>query len=108
MLKEPTTYEIMRPEDVGFPSTELVLGKHSGRAALADRARDLGFHLTGEQLQTVFDEFKTLADKKKEIYDGDIAALIKKTIHESACEGRMELGLVSSSPPAPDRSPTFD
>jgi 2-isopropylmalate synthase len=43
----------------------------------------LGFHLTGEQLQSVFEEFKQLADKKKEIYDGDIAALIKKTIHES-------------------------
>jgi 2-isopropylmalate synthase len=84
MLKEPTTYEIMRPEDVGFSRTELVLGKHSGRAALADRARALGFHLTGEQLQTVFEEFKTLADKKKEIYDGDIAALIKKTIHHDA------------------------
>lgn len=83
MLKEPSTYEIMRPEDVGFSRTELVLGKHSGRAALADRARALGFHLTGEQLQSVFEEFKQLADKKKEIYDGDIAALIKKTIHES-------------------------
>ncbi len=84
MLKERTTYEIMRPEDVGFPSTELVLGKHSGRAALADRARALGFHLTGEQLQTVFEEFKVLADKKKDIYDGDIAAIIKKTINKSA------------------------
>ncbi len=83
MLKEPSTYEIMRPEDVGFSRTELVMGKHSGRAALADRARALGFHLTGEQLQTVFEDFKHLADKKKEIYDGDIAALVKKTIHES-------------------------
>jgi 2-isopropylmalate synthase len=83
MLKEPSTYEIMRPEDVGFSRTELVLGKHSGRAALADRARAMGFHLTGEQLQTVFDEFKRLADKKKEIYDGDIAALIKKTMHDA-------------------------
>ncbi len=82
MLKEPTTYEIMRPEDVGLLRTELVLGKHSGRAALADRARAMGFHLTAAQLQTVFEEFKTLADKKKEIYDGDIAALIKKTIHD--------------------------
>ncbi|MCA9171154.1 MAG: 2-isopropylmalate synthase [Planctomycetales bacterium] len=83
MLKEPSTYEIMRPEDVGFSRTELVLGKHSGRAALADRARALGFHLTGEQLQVVFEGFKNLADKKKEVYDGDIAALIKKTIHDA-------------------------
>lgn len=83
MLKERTTYEIMRPEDVGWNKTDLVLGKHSGRAALADRAKALGFHLTGEQLQTVFERFKTLADKKKEIYDGDIAAL---------CEAQFDAG----------------
>lgn len=80
MLKERTTYEIMRPEDVGFASTDLVLGKHSGRAALADRAKQLGFHLTGEQLQSVFEEFKKLADLKKEIFDGDISALIEHEI----------------------------
>ncbi len=80
MLKERTTYEIMRPEDVGFTKTDLVLGKHSGRAALADRAKALGYALTGEQLQSVFEEFKKLADKKKEIYDGDIAALIRQEI----------------------------
>ncbi len=78
MLKERTTYEIMRPEDVGFTATDLVLGKHSGRAALADRAKALGYHLTGDQLQEVFDEFKKLADKKKEVYDADIAALIEQ------------------------------
>ncbi len=78
MLKEPTTYEIMRPEDVGFIKTDLVLGKHSGRAALADRSRALGYHLTDEQLEAVFVDFKKLADKKKEIYDGDIAALIEQ------------------------------
>ena len=81
MLKERTTYEIMRPEDVGFAKTDLVLGKHSGRAALADRAKALGFRLTGEQLQNVFDGFKELADKKKEIYDGDIVALIDQQLH---------------------------
>ena len=79
MLKERTTYEIMRPEDVGFANTDLVLGKHSGRAALADRARSLGYHISDDQLSTLFDEFKKLADKKKEIYDGDIAALIEQT-----------------------------
>lgn len=91
MLKEPSTYEIMRPENVGFSRTELVLGKHSGRAALSDRARALGFHLTDEQLQTVFEEFKILADKKKEIYDGDIAALIKKTIHDTHTDNEWQL-----------------
>ena len=83
MLKERTTYEIMRPEDVGFTKTDLVLGKHSGRAALADRARSLGYQLSDEQLVEVFDEFKKLADKKKEVYDSDIAALIDKRAGES-------------------------
>jgi 2-isopropylmalate synthase len=80
MLKERSTYEIMRPEDVGFSKTDLVLGKHSGRAALADRARALGFSITAEQLQHVFEQFKQLADKKKELYDGDIVALIQQEI----------------------------
>jgi len=84
MLKERTTYEIMRPEDVGFAKTDLVLGKHSGRAALADRAKALGYHLSGDQLQTVFDEFKLLADKKKEVYDADIAALIDHQLHDES------------------------
>jgi 2-isopropylmalate synthase len=83
MLKERTTYEIMRPEDVGFSKTDLVLGKHSGRAALNDRAKALGFHLTGEQLQQVFEDFKALADKKKEIYDGDIVALIDQQLQHA-------------------------
>jgi 2-isopropylmalate synthase len=86
MLKERSTYEIMRPEDVGFQATDLVLGKHSGRAALADRAKSLGYQLTGEQLQTVFEEFKKLADKKKEVYDGDIIALIEHQILGKATE----------------------
>ena len=68
-----------------------MLGKHSGRAALADRAKALGYHLTGEQLQQVFDEFKKLADKKKEIYDGDIAALIEQRIHGEPAEGEWKL-----------------
>ncbi len=81
VLKERTTYEIMSPEDVGLPKNDLVLGKHSGRAALADRARQLGFRLSGEQLRQVFEEFKKLADKKKEIYDGDLTALIEQQLH---------------------------
>jgi 2-isopropylmalate synthase len=76
MLKERSTYEIMRPEDVGLSKTDLVLGKHSGRAALADRVKALGYHLSAEQIQTLFERFKELADKKKEVYDADIAVLI--------------------------------
>jgi 2-isopropylmalate synthase len=82
MLKERTTYEIMLPQDVGFAKTDLVLGKHSGRAALADRAKALGYQLSAEQLNTVFESFKVLADRKKEVYDGDIAALIDQQIHD--------------------------
>ncbi len=78
ILKERSTYEIMRPEDVGFAKTDLVLGKHSGRAALADRAATLGYPIEGDRLQAVFDEFKKLADKKKEVYDADIVALIER------------------------------
>jgi 2-isopropylmalate synthase len=91
MLKERRTYEIMQPEDVGFQRTDLVLGKHSGRAALADRAKALGYTLTGEQLHVVFDEFKKLADKKKDIFDGDIIALIEQRIHGEPAEGEWKL-----------------
>lgn len=81
ILKEPRTYEIMRPEDVGLTQSDLVLGKHSGRAALADRAKAMGYRLTGEHLNHVFAQFKVLADKKKEIYDADLAALIEQQLH---------------------------
>jgi 2-isopropylmalate synthase len=83
MLKERSTYEIMRPEDVGLAQTDLVLGKHSGRAALGDRVKALGYTLSAEQLQTLFVQFKALADKKKEVYDADIAALIDEEIRET-------------------------
>ena len=78
MLKERTTYEIMKPEDVGFAKTDLVLGKHSGRAALGDRAKQLGFDIEGDQLKQLFGEFKKLADEQKEIQDEDVVALIEQ------------------------------
>jgi 2-isopropylmalate synthase len=81
MLKERTTYEIMHPEDVGFTTSDLVLGKHSGRAALADRIKDMGIELRSEQLEKVFEAFKLLADRKKDIYEADIAALCNEQIH---------------------------
>ena len=83
MLKERTTYEIMRPEDIGIPRTELVLGKHSGRHALRQRVIDLGYHLSDEQLNEIFTTFKTLADRKKEVYDADIEALIDSQLQQS-------------------------
>jgi 2-isopropylmalate synthase len=79
MLKHHSTYEIMRPHDVGMSRTNLVLGKHSGRAALRERIKELGFELSDAEIARVFDEFKALADKKKELFDGDIEALVLKS-----------------------------
>lgn len=75
MLKHAETYEIMRPEAVGAQKTLLVLGKHSGRAAVANRLRELGISLRDEALQAAFERFKILADKKKQITDADLMAL---------------------------------
>ncbi len=82
MLKERSTYEIMSPEEVGLARTELVLGKHSGRHALRERIRELGYRLDEEQLQKVFEAFKVLADRKKTVYDADIEALAEEQIQE--------------------------
>jgi len=76
VLANRETYEIMKPEHVGVSTDNLVLGKHSGRAALRARAETLGFTLSDNQLQSVFIEFKKLADEKKEVFDTDIEALI--------------------------------
>ena len=82
MLKERTTYEIMRPEDVGVPESRLVLGKHSGRHALRERVRAMGHSLSDEALDKVYERFKVLADKKKEVFDADVQALIEEEMVE--------------------------
>jgi 2-isopropylmalate synthase len=84
MLRHHSTYEIMRPEDVGLSRTHLVLGKHSGRHAFRERVRELGFELDETELNGVFEEFKALADKKKELFDGDIEALVLRAEGGSA------------------------
>jgi len=76
VLANPLTYEIMSPEDVGFPSTRIILGKHSGRHALKRRLNQLGFQLSDQDIERVFEKFKALADKKKEVYDEDLESLI--------------------------------
>jgi 2-isopropylmalate synthase len=78
MLKHASTYEIMRPQDVGLSRSALVLGKHSGRHALRERIKELGFDIDETEFARVFEEFKALADKKKELFDGDIEALVLK------------------------------
>jgi 2-isopropylmalate synthase len=76
MLRNRTTYEIMRPEDVGLSHSNLVLGKHSGRHAFRQRVEQLGFILDDVELNRCFEEFKALADRKKDMYDRDIEAII--------------------------------
>jgi 2-isopropylmalate synthase len=76
MLKNAETFEIMRPEDVGLPENSLVLGKHSGRHAFSNRLEQLGFAVDREKMEELFVQFKALADRKKDIFDDDLIALV--------------------------------
>ncbi|MBN1537445.1 MAG: 2-isopropylmalate synthase [Anaerolineales bacterium] len=76
MLKHQSTYEIMRPETVGISKSRLVMGKHSGRHALKVHLQELGYELSDEELAVAFESYKKLADKKKEVTDADLEALI--------------------------------
>jgi len=81
MLKNRNTYEIMTPESVGVKQTSLVMGKHSGRHAFKNKLTDLGYaEVTDDIIQTAFGKFKILADKKKHVYDDDIAALVDDSL----------------------------
>jgi 2-isopropylmalate synthase len=76
VLKYKLTYEIMQPHDIGLDSNKLVLGKHSGRHAFIDRLKQLGIDYTGTDMNKAFERFKTLADKKKNVYDEDLLAIV--------------------------------
>ncbi|MCE5974422.1 2-isopropylmalate synthase [Sinirhodobacter sp. WL0062] len=76
VLKNVETFEIMKPADIGITETNIAMGKHSGRAALRSKLQDLGFEMADNQLNDVFVRFKALADRKKEIYDDDLIALM--------------------------------
>ncbi len=78
VIKKRTTYEIMNPRDVGVGKSQLVLGKHSGRHALSDRLEKLGIALDKNKLDVIFRKFKELADKKKEVFDDDLIALVNE------------------------------
>ena len=80
MLKDRSTYEIMQPEDVGFVGTGLVLGKHSGRHAFKERLKILGISLSGDDLDRAFDRFKSVADKKKQVFDEDLVAIAEDEV----------------------------
>lgn len=80
ILKRRTTYEILKPSDVGVEKTKLVLGKHSGRHAFRERLKKLNFHLTEAEVNKTFEEFKKLADKKKEVFDEDLVAIVEDSV----------------------------
>jgi 2-isopropylmalate synthase len=85
LLKERSTYEIMRPESIGLVKTNLVLGKHSGRHAFRDRLKQMGYDFSEEDLNKAFERFKHLADQKKEVFDEDLEAIVSdemQQIHE--------------------------
>ncbi|WCK53761.1 2-isopropylmalate synthase [Aneurinibacillus sp. Ricciae_BoGa-3] len=82
VLKEVTTYEIIRPEKVGIKSNKLVLGKLSGRHAFKEKLEELGYHLEQEDLNDAFKQFKELCDKKKDVSDDDIIALVDSELAE--------------------------
>jgi 2-isopropylmalate synthase len=88
MLRHPSTYEIMRPQDVGADATRLVLGKHSGRAALRKRLEALGHAPDEAALDDIFARFKVLADQRHEIHDRDLDLLARgrvgRALHEVA------------------------
>ncbi len=79
VLKNVQTFEIMRPEDIGLTAKNIAMGKHSGRAALRAKLSELGYELGDNQLKDVFVRFKALADRKKEVYDDDLIALLADT-----------------------------
>ncbi|TKW67782.1 MAG: 2-isopropylmalate synthase [Paracoccus denitrificans] len=79
VLKNVETFEIMRPADIGLNENNIVMGKHSGRAALRSKLADLGYEVGDNQLKDLFVRFKALADRKKEVFDEDIVALMQDT-----------------------------
>lgn len=81
VLKEKTTYEIMTPESIGLKHSRMVLGKHSGRHAFSARLAELGYEISQDELNKAFQRFKELADKKKEVFDEELQALVEDEIH---------------------------
>jgi 2-isopropylmalate synthase len=101
MLRNGQTYEIIRPETVGIPKSRLVLGKHSGRHALEQRFRELGYELDAERLGEMYRQFTALADRKREILDEDLLALLHDSFHDAPEEYQLvRLEVVCGSVPA--------
>jgi len=100
MLRNGQTYEIIRPETVGIPKSTLVLGKHSGRHALEQRYRELGYELDEARLSEIYRQFTALADRKREILDEDLLALLHDSFHDAPEEYQLaHLRVVCGSVP---------
>jgi 2-isopropylmalate synthase len=97
VLKHAMTYEIMRPEDVGINRSKLVLGKHSGRHAVLTRLQELGYELKEGEVDSFFTRFKCIADRKKEIHDEDLIAIIGEVLHRMDHKWRYSIGNVQIS-----------
>jgi len=112
MLKNAETFEIMRPEDVGLSETNLVMGKHSGRAALRAKLKDLGHELADNQLKDVFVRFKALADRKKEIFEEDLLALMRDSssdaVHDHIQLKHLRVVCGTEGPQTADMTLTID
>jgi len=96
ILKNPMTYEIMKPETIGLSKNQLVLGKHSGRHALREHLKNLGYDLSDEEVQMVFVKFKELADKKKHVVDEDLEVIVTEGILRTADIFRLDYLHVTS------------
>lgn len=96
VLKNKETYEIMTPESVGLSTNNMVLGKHSGKHAFRSKVKELGFEMSEESLERAFAKFKVIADKKKQIYDRDIEALISKESVQVPKTYRMDSFVINS------------
>jgi 2-isopropylmalate synthase len=90
MLKNPMTYEIMKPETIGLSQSKLILGKHSGRHALRSHLKDMGYDLSDEELNQVFTRFKEIADKKKHVMDEDLEVIVTEGILRTAETFKLE------------------
>jgi 2-isopropylmalate synthase len=101
MLKHAETYEIMKPEDIGLTKSKLVMGKHSGRHAFRQKLSELGFELDNEALDGAFQRFKDLADKKKEVFDEDIVALVDDTVARENDRIRVEKLMIACGTEGP-------
>lgn len=97
MLKNRETYEIMTPESIGLTENKMILGKHSGRHALEEKLRQLGYTVTPSSLDSIFEKFKALADSKKVVNDKDIEALVKNSVVEIPKVYKLDKYVLNSS-----------